>query len=542
MVDEDGLSFTLTPSQLRDASSRLTADEVPARVRSRIETALEYPEEVLLQDFVQASLDPRADPGPDDALQAHLRVVATTDRRLWLADVHNEQLTVFWFDDLRITHDKRNVLVLETSKPDSGLSSIGLMFAERRAPVSEHLRESVVNDAKRRKQLRILLVTALAAAVVVIGFAVTLANYGVVNSVGQPRCGTPTDLLRQIRVSSYEPTSLVALETETMAVTVSVDLVGCAPGLYGDAELSLSPTALESDFEVGEVLTTAVKIGDWPRSDDAREATHTFEWQMKAISAGDRTLPLRLVLEHPGLRSRGVTTSTGTRAAPSNITDAPSSIGAVRELDLRVYVDPAELDAVAWLEDVAAGLEIQPSARPAMTMNRDSTETVVFTLSGETNNAPDSIDGLFVFRSEADLGDSSETLGASAPTDVLTFRPGETIDQDLQITLTPVKHGTLTGVIAVSLAPLAISADGTPEPLADDVTVRESFVFFVDVERTLGQRATDAAPAITAVLGAITALAAFAAAFTKKGRKTLRAFWRRLKPEEPAREPPGGYL
>ena len=135
------VTFKKTAESLSAVARKVDRTDFPLRMRNRMAADLRPKEGVIDDDYVGISrgqeLGKRA---ARKSLPQFGLVIATTER-LRIARVEDENITDVRLEAVRLTHDEDNVLTMMVRSPGGPMEPLTLVFAKRRAPVAQFIRQ-----------------------------------------------------------------------------------------------------------------------------------------------------------------------------------------------------------------------------------------------------------------------------------------------------------------------------------------------------------------------------------------------------------------
>ena len=135
------VTFKKTAENLSAVTRKVDKTDFPLRMRNSMAADLRSKEVVIDDDYVGISrgqqLGKRA---ARKSLPEFGLVIATTER-LRIATAEDESVTDVRLDAVRLTHDEDNVLTMIVRSPGGSTEPLTLVFAKRRTPVAQFLRQ-----------------------------------------------------------------------------------------------------------------------------------------------------------------------------------------------------------------------------------------------------------------------------------------------------------------------------------------------------------------------------------------------------------------
>ena len=135
------VTYKKMPESLGAVARKVDKTDLPLRMRNKMAADLRPKEVVIDDDYAAISrgeqLGKRA---AKKSLPRFGLVIATTER-LRIATAEDEEIADVRLEDVRLTHDEDNVLTMTVRPSGRPTEPLTLVFAKRRSPVAQFLRE-----------------------------------------------------------------------------------------------------------------------------------------------------------------------------------------------------------------------------------------------------------------------------------------------------------------------------------------------------------------------------------------------------------------
>lgn len=136
------VAFKNSAESLGSVARKVDKTDFPLRMRNRMAADLRSKEVVIDDDYVGISRGQQLGKRAARKSLPEFGLVIATTARLRIATVEDEELVDVRLDAIRLTHDEDNVLTMTVRSPGGSKEPLTLVFAKRRSPVAQFLRET----------------------------------------------------------------------------------------------------------------------------------------------------------------------------------------------------------------------------------------------------------------------------------------------------------------------------------------------------------------------------------------------------------------
>ena len=140
------VTYKKVPEGLGAVSRKVDKTDFPLRMRNKMAADLRSREVVVDDDYAAISRGEQLGRRAARRSLPRFGLVIATTERLRIATAEDEEIADVRLEDVRLTHDEDNVLTMAVRPACRPAEPLTLVFAKRRSPVAQFLRDKYAGD------------------------------------------------------------------------------------------------------------------------------------------------------------------------------------------------------------------------------------------------------------------------------------------------------------------------------------------------------------------------------------------------------------